>query len=195
MAERKARSDAERNRQAVIAAADELFARGGGPRGVSMDDVAAAAGVGKGTLFRGFGDRTGLILAVVEARIEPLRQAVENGPPPLGPDTPPRERVPAVLDAILRFKFDNRQLSLALEEAGRGSPYQAGHYAWWHRTLRDALRRLPDATDADSDFTAHALLAAVRADLVEHLAAKLTLNQVAARLAEFTARLLDAPRR
>ncbi|MEW1747588.1 TetR/AcrR family transcriptional regulator [Streptomyces angustmyceticus] len=170
MAERKAaRADALRNREAVLAAADELFARSESPRGVSMDDVAAAAGVGKGTLFRRFGDRTGLIGAVFESRIEPLRAAVEAGPAPLGPAAPPRERVPAVLDALLRFKLDNRHLSLALEEAGSGSPYQAAHYAWWHGILRDALSRLPGRGD-DADFTAHALLAATRADLVEHLA-------------------------
>lgn len=170
MAERKAaRADALRNREAVLAAADALFARSESPRGVSMDDVAVAAGVGKGTLFRRFGDRTGLIQAVFASRIEPLRAAVEAGPAPLGPATPPRERVPAVLDALLQFKLDNRHLSLALEEAGSGSPYQAAHYAWWHGTLRDALSRLP-GTDDDADFTAHALLAATRADLVEHLA-------------------------
>lgn len=170
MAERKAaRADALRNREVVLAAADALFARSESPRGVSMDDVAVAAGVGKGTLFRRFGDRTGLIQAVFASRIEPLRAAVEAGPAPLGPATPPRERVPAVLDALLQFKLDNRHLSLALEEAGSGSPYQAAHYAWWHGTLRDALRQLP-GTDDDADFTAHALLAATRADLVEHLA-------------------------
>ncbi len=165
---RKERVDAVRNREAVLAAADDLFARSDSPRGVSMDDVAAAAGVGKGTLFRRFGDRTGLIRAVVEARIEPLRQAVEEGPAPLGPGTPPRERVPALLDAILEFKLANRHLSLALEEAGSGSPYQTEYYRWWHTTLRQTLDRLP--SHADSGFTAHALLAATRADLVEHLA-------------------------
>ncbi|WP_030018694.1 TetR/AcrR family transcriptional regulator [Streptomyces monomycini] len=168
MAVRKERVDAARNREAVLAAADALFARSDSPRGVSMDDVAAAAGVGKGTLFRRFGDRTGLIRALVEARIEPLRQAVESGPAPLGPATPPYERVPALLDAVLGFKLANRHLALALEETGSGSPYQAEHYQWWHATLRQTLDGLPGL--ADSSFTAHALLAATRADLVEHLA-------------------------
>ncbi|MFI0739525.1 TetR/AcrR family transcriptional regulator [Streptomyces sp. NPDC021100] len=170
-APRSPRADAVRNREAVLAAADALFARSESPRSVSMDDVAAAAGVGKGTLFRRFGDRTGLIRAVVEARTGSLREAVESGPPPLGPDTPPRERVTALLDAVLRFKLDHRHLALALEEAGAGSPYAAGHYGWWHDVLTDALRRLPggDGDGDDASFTAHALLAAVRADLVEHL--------------------------
>ncbi|MCG5218416.1 TetR/AcrR family transcriptional regulator [Streptosporangium sp. KLBMP 9127] len=191
MTQRKERADALRNREAVLAAADDLFARSQSPRSVSMDDVAAAAGVGKGTLFRRFGDRTGLIQALVEARIEPLRQAVETGPAPLGPAGPPRERVLAVLDAVLRFKLDNRHLSLALEEAGSGSPYQAGHYVWWHRTLRDTLLKIPGIPDGD--FTAHALLAATRADLVEYLAGQggMTADDMSARLANYTAKILD----
>jgi AcrR family transcriptional regulator len=189
--QRKERADAARNREAVLVAADDLFARSESPTNVSMDDVAAAAGVGKGTLFRRFGDRTGLIRALVERRIEPLRQAVEAGPAPLGPAAPARERVLALLDAVLRFKLDNRHLSLALEEAGGASPYQADHYIWWHSTLQHALRQLPGITD--SGFTAHALLAATRADLVEHLISQehMTHEQMRDRLAAFTAKALD----
>lgn len=227
MAERKARADALRNREAVLTAADELFARSASPRSVSMDDIAAAAGVGKGTLFRRFGDRTGLIREVFEARIEPLRHAVQDGPAPLGPSAAPRDRAPALLDALLRFKLDHRHLSLALEEAGSGSPYEGASYAWWHGVLRETLQRLPDpperAGDAegcgetdgeadgenggaekgagggtspdragDCDFTAHALLAATRADLVEYLAAQegMTPHRIRTRLAAYVGRVL-----
>ncbi|MEW2432972.1 TetR/AcrR family transcriptional regulator [Streptomyces caniferus] len=231
MAERKARADALRNREAVLAAADALFARSASPRSVSMDEIAAAAGVGKGTLFRRFGDRTGLIRAVFDARIEPLRQAVTDGPAPLGPSAAPRERVPALLDALLCFKLDHRHLALALEEAGSGSPYQGASYVWWHAILRDTLGRLAgtaaaatpgitsgvttdatagppgggrsgdapsgdgrsgDAPSGADDFTAHVLLAATRADLVEHLADQegATPDRLRAQLAAFVARVL-----
>ncbi|WP_405982798.1 TetR/AcrR family transcriptional regulator [Streptomyces sp. NBC_00158] len=166
--ERRTRKDAARNRQAVLEAADALFAGSGSPEELTMADIAAAAGVGKGTLFRAFGDRAGLLRALYEARLEPVRAAVESGPAPLGPATPPQERVPALLDAILCFKLDNRPLALALEETGSSSPYRAGHYEGWHGLLRSVLEQVPGL--ADPDFTAHALLAAVRADLVERLA-------------------------
>ncbi|MEO3749425.1 TetR family transcriptional regulator [Streptomyces sp. B6B3] len=168
MPERRPRKDAVRNREALLAAADALFARCESPEDVTMADVAAAAGVGKGTLFRAFGDRAGLIRALYEARLEPIGEAVEAGPPPLGPGAPPRERVLALLDAVLCFKLDNRRLALALEEGGSGSPYQAEHYGRWHGLLLALLEQIPALTDRD--FTAHALLAATRADLVEHLA-------------------------
>ncbi|MFF2925214.1 TetR/AcrR family transcriptional regulator [Streptomyces celluloflavus] len=190
MPDRKSRKDAARNREAVLAAADALFARRESPADITMADVASAAGVGKGTLFRAFGDRAGLLRALYEARLEPVRQAVEAGPPPLGPTTPPRDRVPALLDAVLCFKLDNRRLALALEENGSGSPYQAEHYERWHGLLQAVLEQIPGLTD--SDFTAHALLAATRADLVEHLAGeeRIPREQMRAQFANFVTRVL-----
>ncbi|MGW2513488.1 TetR/AcrR family transcriptional regulator [Streptomyces scopuliridis] len=192
MTGRKERADAVRNREAVLTAADELFARHQSPGGVSMDEIAAAAGVGKGTLFRRFGDRTGLVRALADLRTAELRDAVENGPPPLGPATPPRERVAAILDALLRFKLDSRHLALALESRADGSPYQGTYYDWWHAVIRDLLERLPGEGHGDSGFTAHALLAATRADLIEHLASGGdTPDRIRERLAAFVAAVLS----
>ncbi|GAB3441216.1 TetR/AcrR family transcriptional regulator [Streptomonospora sediminis] len=189
MSERKPRADAARNREAVLGAADELFATCDRPEDVSMADIAAAAGVGKGTLFRGFGDRTGLIMELYQARSAPLRQALEDGPAPLGPATPPAERVPAVLDAVLCFKLDYRHLTLALEGAGLGSPYSAGHYEGWHSVLRGMLDGIPGFSGAG--FAAHALLAAVRADLLDHLVgAGHSREHLRAELAAYTAKVL-----
>ncbi|MEV2245456.1 TetR/AcrR family transcriptional regulator [Streptomyces sp. NPDC049970] len=192
MPERKPRKDAARNRQSVLAAADALFARCESPEGVTSAAIAAEAGVGKGTLFRAFGDRPGLLRALYEARLEPLREAVETGPPPLGPTTAPRRRVPALLDTLLCFKLDNRSLMLALEESGNSSPYQADHYERWHGLLDTLLGQIPGLTD--SDFTAHALLAAIRADLVEQLAGheRVPRERMRAQLANFTASVLDS---
>ncbi|WP_406486966.1 TetR/AcrR family transcriptional regulator [Streptomyces phaeochromogenes] len=200
MTERRPRKDAARNRAAVLAAADTLFTECESPEDVTMADIATAAGVGKGTLFRAFGDRTGLIRALYSTRLEPVRNAVEEGPPPLGPDTPPLRRVPALLDALLCFKLDNRHLALALEATGSDSPYQAEHYERWHNLLRSALEQIPGLTN--SDFTAHALLATVRADLVEHLAGRkgVPREDIRKQLASFVAEVLggtgpdEAPR-
>ncbi|RKS08828.1 TetR family transcriptional regulator [Nocardiopsis sp. Huas11] len=192
MPEPRSRKDAARNRAAVLAAADTLFTDRASTEDVTMADVAAAAGVGKGTLFRAFGDRTGLIRALFQARQEPVRQAVEEGPPPLGPAAEPLQRIPALLDALLCFKLDNRHLALALEDSA--VPYQAEHYERWHALLQGLLDQVPGLDD--SGFTAHALLAAVRADLVEYLAGheRLPREQMRARLAGFTARILGTDR-
>ncbi|MGY0021399.1 TetR family transcriptional regulator [Streptomyces sp. YJ-C3] len=190
MPEHRTRKDAARNRESLLAAADALFARHESPEDVTMAHVAAAAGVGKGTLFRAFGDRDGLLRALYEARLEPVREAIETGPPPLGPSTPPKDRVLALLDAVLCFKLDNRRLALALEASGNSSPYQAPHYERWHSMLRAVLDQIPGLPD--TDFTAHALLAATRADLVEHLAEaeRVPREEMRNQLANFASRLL-----
>ena len=152
---RAERSDAARNRAAVLAAADELFTTATEPARLSMDDVAAAAGVGKGTLFRAFGSRAGLVQALWQRTYEPLRDAIEGGPPPLGPGTDPRQRIAAVLDAILVVKLDNRHLTLAVEERSGGtSLYEQPQYKLVHQLLSDLLR----ATGRGDDS---ALLAAI----------------------------------
>ena len=65
---RPLRADAERNRQRILAAAAELFAERG--LDVSLDDIAAAAGVGVGTVYRRFPDKDALIDALFEAKID-----------------------------------------------------------------------------------------------------------------------------
>jgi AcrR family transcriptional regulator len=65
--ERPLRKDAERNRQRILDAARELFAEEG--LHVTLDAVAAKAGVGVGTVYRRFPDKEQLIDALFEARI------------------------------------------------------------------------------------------------------------------------------
>jgi AcrR family transcriptional regulator len=55
------RSDARRNREAILEAARELFAESGD---VAMYEVARRAGVGQATLYRNFPDRDALIAAL-----------------------------------------------------------------------------------------------------------------------------------
>ncbi len=61
------RRDAQRNRERILAAARELFAARG--LEVSVDDIAAAAGVGVGTVYRRFPDRERLVEALFEERM------------------------------------------------------------------------------------------------------------------------------
>ncbi|WP_017592731.1 TetR/AcrR family transcriptional regulator [Nocardiopsis potens] len=155
------RADAVRNREAVLRAAGRLFDAADDPERVSMDDVAAAAGVGKGTLFRRFGDRAGLIRALYEERAERLYASLEPDP-----GRPAADAVGDLMSALLRFKIENRALARAFENAG-GGPYTASGYDRLHSRLTGLMTeaRGPDS----ADFLAHALLAGVRSDLVEHL--------------------------
>ena len=69
----RVRADAERNREKVLCAAARLFGEHG-VEAVSMDQIAAAAGVGKGTLFRRFGDRAGLAQALLHEHTSKLQE-------------------------------------------------------------------------------------------------------------------------
>lgn len=60
------RADAQRNRDRILAAAEEVFREKGA--GVSLDDVAKRAGVGIGTLYRRFPTREELLAAAYNAR-------------------------------------------------------------------------------------------------------------------------------
>lgn len=65
------RSDARRNREAILAAAREMFAESGD---VAMYDVARRAGVGQATLYRNFPDRDALIAAIGVEWLEELER-------------------------------------------------------------------------------------------------------------------------
>jgi len=67
-ATRPLRADAERNRERILAAAAEIFAERG--LDVSLDDIAAHAGVGVGTVYRRFPDKDALIDALFEEKID-----------------------------------------------------------------------------------------------------------------------------
>ena len=81
--DRPLRRDAERNRERILEAASLVFAERG-LRG-SYDDIAHAAGVGVGTVYRRFPDKEQLIDALFEARIEEIaeiaRAAVDKPDP------------------------------------------------------------------------------------------------------------------
>ncbi|WIE54755.1 TetR/AcrR family transcriptional regulator [Curtobacterium sp. MCBD17_003] len=157
------RSDARRNEKIVLDAARLLFEQADSPSDVSMDRIAASAGVGKGTLFRRFGDRDGLIRALLAERTVPLLVAIETGPPPLGPDTPPAQRLSAIIEAIVDAKIDSVTLSLA-HESGTTSPYAVAGYGAVHEAVASSLRQL--RIEGDAGIAAHLLLAATRADLI-----------------------------
>ena len=73
---RSMRADARRNRERVLAAADEVFA-GLGPD-ASTEEVARRAGVSIGTVFRHFPTKEGLIEAVVVGRLTTLAIEAEQ---------------------------------------------------------------------------------------------------------------------
>lgn len=158
-----------------------------------MDDVARAAGVGKDTLFRRFGDLAALLRAVYDSRLAGLCDEITSGAAPLGSDAEPAERILAALDAIVGFKLDNRQLALAIEQGTPGGGptlFDAPHYVEIHQLLVQLLSTAIGPEDAP--WTAHALLGATRIDMVDHIVTSDggSRRQMRDNLRSFVARLL-----
>jgi AcrR family transcriptional regulator len=73
---RPLRRDAERNRQRILAAAQEVFAERG--LDVSLDDIAAHAGLGVGTVYRRFPSKEDLVEALFSERLQGVVTAAEQ---------------------------------------------------------------------------------------------------------------------
>jgi len=71
------RADARRNRKRILQACRELFAEHGFD--AQIDDIARAAGVGVGTVYRHFPTKVDLLRALIEARFEGLAEAAREG--------------------------------------------------------------------------------------------------------------------
>jgi AcrR family transcriptional regulator len=148
----------------VLAAAEELFTTRG-VAAVSMDDVAAAAGVGKGTLYRRFGDKSGLAAALLDEREAQLQQDMLAGVPPLGPGAPPVERLAAFVDAYLGFVVAHLDLVAMSQTASPGARLRTGSHRLWVHHCRLLL---VEAGAPDAELRADVLLAALAAEQVRH---------------------------
>lgn len=158
---RKERADAARNRVRILDAAERLF-REHGVADVSMDQIAQAASVGKGTLFRRFGDKAGLAVALLDSRERELQAAILSGPPPLGPGAPAAERLLAFVSAYAEFLDAHLDLVHLSETAQPGARYRIGAYRLWHQHVRLLIAEA--RPDTDAVYLAHALLAPLAAD-------------------------------
>ena len=163
--ERRERADAARNRQAILRAADDLLATNDLEH-VSMERVAAAAGVGKGTVFHRFGSREGLMRALFEERVLNHIEAFTTGPPPLGPGAPPVARLTAFFDAVIDLAQKNVKIMAAFEQASTGR-LSDPTYLTWHAHVSGLIAEAAPALDAD--LIAHLLFGALHSELMLQL--------------------------
>jgi len=156
------RADAARNREALLAAALRLV-DSCGVDGVTMDAVAEVAGVGKGTVFRRFHSRSGLMAAVLNQSESEWQAAVLSGPPPLGPGADPMARLLAFGRSRLELNLKHADL---IEAAARGTgqhSYAAYSFAAMH--TRYLLGEL--GVEGDLPVLATAVLAPLEAVILK----------------------------
>ena len=165
------RADAARNRRLLLDAAAKLIERHGAA-GVTMDALAREAGVGKGTVFRRFGNRTGLMRSLLDHSETELQQAFIAGPPPLGPGAPPLDRLLAYGRARLQMNADHLDLLLAADEAGAD---RFVHPVWAASTAHVTML-LRQLGCTDTNVLAVAIQAPFEAAAITHLTTGLGLD-------------------
>ncbi|ATD71642.1 MULTISPECIES: TetR/AcrR family transcriptional regulator [Gordonia] len=166
------RADAARNRRLLLAAAKNLIDHHGAAA-VTMEAVAREAGVGKGTVFRRFGNRTGLMLALLDHSESEMQQAYLSGPEPLGPGAPPLDRLLAYGRARLKLTCDHLDILL---EAGAAADdfmtHPVGRASTQH--VQILLRQLGFADELD--FMSLAVQAPLAAGSVRYLMVEVGLD-------------------
>jgi len=157
------RADAARNRRLLLDAARAISERDG-VEALTMQAVADAARVGKGTVFRRFQDRSGLLHALLDEDETDFQQHLISGPPPLGPGAPPVERLAAFGRARVAFIVRHGALLRAAERSDCGTvehPVRAAH-----RLHLQVLLLAGGQTSETAAYVASALCAALDAPVV-----------------------------
>ena len=116
----KRRADARRNEQALLAAAAAVFVTSGVEAPVR--DIAKAAGVGMGTIYRHFPTRADLIVAVYRHQVEACAEA---GPALLASSSTPHEALARWIGLFVDFLVTKHGLAAAMQSDHAG--WQALH--------------------------------------------------------------------
>ena len=178
------RVDAARNRRLLLATARQIIAAQGAGK-LTMDGLAARAGLGKGTVFRRFGTRAGIFQALLDDDERDFQEQVLSGAPPLGPGAPALDRLIAYGHARIDFLVGHREIARAALDgrepvpAGSQTPMSRAHI----RSLLDKVRLGP----VDLDVLATQLTAALDGPLLLYLSSAVLTEaapQVSRRLAQ-----------
>jgi AcrR family transcriptional regulator len=162
--EESERCDAARNRRLLLDAATDLVATVGADA-ITMDAVASKAGVGKGTVFRRFGNRAGLMRALLDHTEKKLQHSFMFGEPPLGPGADPIDRLVAFGRARLEFVNVQGEVLRAAESADDARYSAPAHMVNFTHVL--SLLRAAEV-DGDLELLAYWLLTPLEATLVLH---------------------------
>lgn len=133
---RPVRADAQRNLDALLEAASTVFATSGVDAPVR--EIAAQAGVGVGTLYRHFPQRSDLIVAVFRRRID----ACADAAPLLAAEHPAAEALALWMQRYVDFLVTKRGLASALHS---GDPAYSPLPHYFNQRLRPALQSLLEA--------------------------------------------------
>jgi AcrR family transcriptional regulator len=164
------RSDAARNRRVILRPVRTLFEERG-VTCVTMEEIARASGVGKGTLYRRFPHKGFLCQALLDEPTRHLQQEMLEGL--TEPGTPAVEKLDAFLNQLVSFTAENLDLLYGNNEplcgADRLGRFSHPAYDWRRSTVLGLLRTAVNEGDVDGgldlEYLATALCAPLDVDL------------------------------
>jgi AcrR family transcriptional regulator len=149
---RPARSDAIKNHALLLETAQRLIAEQG-LENVSMSDIAEAAGVGKGTLYRHFRNKSDLAYELLDQEQRDLQtralRRFQNQGDPL-------EDLRWFLEQIIAFVERNSPLLCVAAQEGVAA-LSAPPHLWWRQSIRGLLLRAKTRPAVDVDTIADVL--------------------------------------
>jgi AcrR family transcriptional regulator len=165
------RRDAAQHRQQVLVAAARLFAERGVIT-VTMDEIARAAGVGKGTLYRRYAHKGLLCLAVMDACWRHFQDQASDELARSADHLSPLARLDLFLGRLVNWIEDHVDWLGVIADAAsgeqRGTLCRGPIFQWTHQvttSLLDQAIRQGEATIDDPVYTADVLLAALDVNL------------------------------
>jgi AcrR family transcriptional regulator len=153
---RPARADAQRNFAALVGAAKAVFARSGVD--APAKEIADAAGVGVGTVYRHFPRRSDLVIAVFKQEVDACAEAAG----PLAAESPPFVALERWLYRFTDFVATKHGLAQALHSGDPAFDELPGYFrARFGPALAELLRTASAAGEIDTDVSVDELLYAV----------------------------------
>ena len=155
---RRMRADAQRKLASVVQAATQVFAASGVDAPVR--EIAEKAGVGLGTVYRHFPQRSDLIAAVMQTQVD----ACADAAPALAKKYEPGEALALWLHRLMDFFGAKRGLAAALHSGDPAYNALPGYFLQrMHAALGNLLDAAVDANAVRSGIDADHLLLAVAA--------------------------------
>lgn len=168
------RRDAAANRQLILETAEKLFAERG-VAAVNMADVAEAAGVGKGTLYRRYANKAELCLALMDTQMKEFQEGILDRMRQLAAQESSKlEQLDQFLDALVYFVDRHSPLLCEVQRGGLLDGISEGElqrpHFWQHMTISGLLQAAIDAgelpDDLDVTYIADALLATLNSNIL-----------------------------
>lgn len=168
---RTERADAAANRALILETAERLFAEHG-VGAVNMADIAEAAEVGKGTLYRRFANKAELCMALLDTQLQEFQETMlARMRVQTAERVSYRDQLDQFIDSLVYFTEIHSPLLCEVQRsdlATEGPNLNRPHY-WLYMTVRGLLQGAVQAGELsahlDLDYVAEAILSPLRAEV------------------------------